>query len=165
MGMESYYITLNVESLTSGGDITSLFKQEYHVSRYKMPSEKLFKRRIADDRRFVIDHKAVVTVVVNQNTADITFELCFSNYENNLLYIYNVAKWVSLLGKTTHLKVLNSTYNFGDLDYEKFRAIISESFSGKYHHFNQHYGEINTDILPCDFYGWIRRMGLNRKKE
>jgi hypothetical protein len=127
-----------------------------------MPSGKLFRRRIVDDSRFVIDNKAVVAVTVMENTADITFELCFSNFECNLLYIYNVAKWVSILGKTK-LKVLSSEYDFSNLDYEEFRGIISESFSNKFHEFSERYGQINTDILPHDFYSLVRRAGINRK--
>ena len=163
MGMESYYITLNIENLNSSDTIMQLLKQNYHVSDYKMPSGKLFKRYIIDDSRFVIDNKAVVAIGVNQNVTEVTFELCFSNYENNLSYIYNVAKCIASLAKTMHIKVLNTEYNFGNLDYEKFKEIVSKSFCKKYHLFFEHYGEISQDILPCNFYAWIRKRGMKRK--
>ena len=158
-----YMRIIYVKNLKSNDDIAQLFKQKYNVSNYKMPSGKLFKRHVVDASRFVIDNKAVVTIAIMQNTADITFELCFSNYESNLSYIYNVAKWVSSLGKTTLIKVLNSEYDFSNLDYDKFKDIISESFSNKFYQFNKRYGQINADILPHDFYNWMRRTGLNRK--
>lgn len=163
MGMESYFIKLNVQNLKSSVDIKQAFAREYNVSKYRRPSGKLFRRHIVDDSRFVIDNKAVVTVAMLQDAADITFELCFSNYECNLSYIYNVAKWVSLLGETTQLKVLNSEYNFNNLEFEKFNAIISESYFNKFHQFRKHYGKIDKDILPHDFYNWVRRTGINRK--
>ncbi len=162
MGMESYYLTLNVKNLSASDDIRQLFEQKYNVSKYKMPSGKLFKRRIVDDSRFVIDNKAVVTIALLQNITDITFELCFSNFECNLSYIFNVSKWVSSLGETTKLKVLNIEYNFSNMNFEEFKAVILRSFSDKFHHFNEHYGKINADILPHDFYNWVRRTGINR---
>lgn len=164
MGMESYYITLNVEDLKFSDSIKECFKQRYSVSEYKMPSGRLFKKSIVDDRRFVIDGKAVVTITKMHNKTEITFELCFSNYEDNLLYIYNVAKWISSLGIETKLLVLNSKFNFNALDCEKFKKIVSESFSWKIQQFSAHYGKMKADILPHDFYNWIRRTGINRKK-
>lgn len=164
MGMESYYITLDVEDLKFSDSIRECFKQRYRVSEYKMPSGKLFKKSIVDDSRFVIDGKAVVTITKMQNKTEITFELCFSNYENNLSYIYNVAQWISSLGIETKLIVLNSEFDFSALDCEKFKKIVSESFSGKIQQFSAHYGKINADILPHDFYNLIRRTGINRKK-
>lgn len=164
MGMESYYITLDVRDLKFSDSIRECFKQRYSVSEYKMPSGKLFKKTIVDDSRFVIDGKVVVTITKMQNKTKITFELCFSNYEENLSYIYNVAQWVSSLGVETKLIVLNSEFNFSDLDCEKFKKIVSKSFSGKIQQFSTHYGKIKADILPYDFYNWIRRMGINRKK-
>lgn len=164
MGMESYYITLDVENLKFSDSIRECFKQRYSVSEYKTPSGKLFKKPIVDDSRFVIDGKAVVTITKMQNKTDVTFELCFSNYEDNLSYIYNVAQWISSLGIETKLIVLNSEFNFSGLDCEKFKKIVSESYSGKIQQFSAHYGKINADILPHDFYSWIRRTGINRKK-
>ena len=164
MGMESYFITLNIENLNSSDYIAQLFKQYCDVSRYKMPSGKLFKRHIIDDSRFVIDNKAVVAVAVNQDAADITFELCFSNYESNLSYIYDVTKWLASFGKASYIKVLNTEYDFGNLGYEEFRAIVFKSFLSKYRLFLRHYGEINQDILPCNFYACIRRRGINREE-
>ena len=164
MGMESYYITLAVEDLKFSDSIRECFKQRYSVSKYKMPSGKLFKKSIVDDSRFVIDGKAVVTITKIQNKTKITFELCFSNYEDNLTYIYNVAQWISSLGIETKLIVLNSEFNFGALDLEKFKNIVSESYSRKIQQFSAHYGKISADILPNNFYNWIRRTGINRKK-
>lgn len=169
MGMESYYIKLDVEDLKFSDSIKECFKQRYSVSEYKMSSGKLFKKSIVDDRRFVIDGKAIVTITKMQNTTEITFELCFSNYEDNLLYIYNVAQWISSLGRETKLIVLNSEFIFNALDYEKFKKIISKSFNVKMQQFNARYGKIKVDILPHDFYIWIRRrrilgMLIKRKK-
>ena len=165
MGMESYYITLDVENLKSSNSIRECFKQRYSVSEYKMPSRKLFKKPTVDDSRFVIDDKAVVTIIKMHNKAEITFELCFSNYEDNLSYIYNVAQWISSFGTETKHIVLNSEFNFSGLDCEKFKRIVSESFSVKIQQFSARYGKINADILPNDFYSsWIRRTGINRKK-
>ena len=166
MGMESYDITLDVENLKfrDFNSIRECFKQRYSVSEYKMPSGKLFRKSIVDDSRFVIDGKAVVTITKTQNKMEFTFELCFSNYEDNLSYIYNVAQWVSSLGIKTKLIVLNSEFDFSALDCKKFKKIVSESFSRKFQQFSAQYGKIKADILPHDFYNWIRRMGIKRKK-
>lgn len=164
MGMQSYYITLDVRDLKFSNSIKERFQQRCSVSDYKMLSGKLFKKPIVDDSRFVIDGKVVVTIAKMQNKTKITFELCFSNYENNLVYIYNVVQWISSSGVETKLIVLNSEYNLSDLDCEKFKKIVSKSFSGKIQQFNTRYGKIEANILPYDFYDWIRRSGINRKK-
>ena len=163
MGMESYYIMLDVEDLkiSDSNSIREYFKQRYSVSEYKMPSGTLFRKAIVDDSRFVIDGKAVVTITKMLNKTEFTFELCFSNYEDNLSYIYNVAQWISSLGIETKLKVLNSEFNFRALDCESFKKIVSESFSRKFQQFTAQYGKIKADILPHDFYNWIRRTGMN----
>lgn len=164
MGMQSYYITLDVRDLKFSDSIKECFKQMYSVSDYKMLSGELFKKPTVDDSRFVIDGKVVVTIEKIQNKTKITFELCFSNYENNLVYIYNVVQWVSSFGVETKLIVLNSEYNLSGLNCEKFKKIVSKAFSGKIQQFNTRYGKIEANILPYDFYDWIRRSGINRKK-
>ena len=164
MGMESYYIKLDVEDFKFSYPIRECFKQRYSVSEYKIPSGKLFKKSIADDSRFVIDGKAVVTITKMQSSTEFTFELCFSDFEDNLSYIYNVGQWISSLGIGAKLIVLNSEFDFSDLDFENFKKIVSESYSGKIQQFSAHYGKIKADILPYDFYNWIRRTGVNRKK-
>lgn len=69
------------------------------VYPYLVPSGKLLKRHIVDNSRFVIDNKSVVRIVTFEDLVRVTFELCFSNYESNLEYIFNVPKKISLLGR------------------------------------------------------------------
>lgn len=164
MGMESYYITLDIKGGKFNDSISECFKERCSVSEYKMPSGKLFQKYIVDDRRFVIDGKAVVTVMKMQDQTAITFELCFSNFEENLSYIYNVAQWISTFGIETKLIVLNAEFDFDTLNFERFQKIVSESYNGKIQQFSARYGKMNADILPNDFYNWIRQMGINRKK-
>ena len=57
-----------------------------------------------------------------------------------------------------------SEYNLSGLNCEKFKKIVSKAFSGKIQQFNTRYGKIEANILPYDFYDWIRRSGINRKK-
>lgn len=163
MGIESYYIKLTGKAIKSSADIMQVFKQKYSVSEYKILSGRLFRRHIIDDSRFIIDKKAVVTLNTSQNITEITFELCFSNYDNNLFYIFGVAQWISSLFYTIKLKVQSVEYDFRNMTYEEFKTIISESFSDKFYRFKEHYGVVNKDILPNDFYNWIRRTGINRK--
>ena len=70
MGTESDYIKLDVEDLKFSDSIKECFKQRYSVSEYKMSSGKLFKKSIVDDRRFVIDGKAIVTITKMQKNSD-----------------------------------------------------------------------------------------------
>ena len=164
MGMESYFIKLDVENINVDGGILRAFKQKYNVDKCKIPSGKLFVKYINDDNRFVIDNKAVVSVDMEcKNAINIIFELSFCNYENNLLYIYNVIKWISLLCAQTRLQVFNVKYRFDALDFDEFRTIIRDSYSNKYHQFCARYGVIKEDILPYNFYNWSRRMGIKRR--
>ena len=160
MGMESYYLTLEIKNLSTKDGIRQSFEQKYNVGKYLMPSEKLFREHIVDDSRFVIDNKAVVSITSLQDITKVTFELCFSNYECNLTYIFDVSKWISSFGDATKLIVLNSEYNLNTLDFDEFKNIILQSFSEKASHFNKQYGEIKADILPQNFYNWVRRSGI-----
>ncbi len=164
MGMESYYITLDIKELKFSHSLNQCFKQRYRVSKYKIPSGKLFQKSIVDDRRFVIDGKAVVAIMEMQDHTEITFELCFSNFEENLSYVYKVAQWVSSLGVETKLIVLNSDYDFSSLDCKKLKEIVSESYHEKLQQFRTRYGNMNADILPNEFYQRIGRMDMIRKR-
>lgn len=152
MGMASYYFTLEMKESPMDKEIKRLFEQQYKVSEYQMPSGRLFRKQINDNSRFIIDNKAVVSISADRNITEISFELCFSNFLENLSYMYNVSKWVSSLCHKTTLIVLNSQYDFDRLDVEKFRNIIMQAYSKKYHLFKQQYGEITADILPQKFY-------------
>ena len=163
MGMESYFIKLTVKGEISKDSLTTLFIQKYDVSKYKIPSGRLLQRGFVDDSRFVMDHKAVVAITALENETEVTVECCFANFERNLSYIYDVAQWVSSLGKETKLTVLTSEYDFNSLDFEAFRSIVTRSYHAKLSQFNARYGTIKEDILPNQFYKRIRRTGFHRK--
>lgn len=156
MGMEGYFLTLEVETLLDSNEIKKSFEEKYKINQCLIPTGNFLKRYIVDDSRFVIDNKAVVNVVVLKNVTKIIFELCFCNYESNLVYIFNVSKWVSSLGSSAELIVLNNRYNFNLLEFWEFKYLVMQSYAEKYKCFNAKYGEIKKDILPQNFYNWIR---------
>lgn len=167
MGLASFFFRLKVINLEYSNNIKELFRLKCNVSKYSRPSGCLFKKRIIDDNRFVIDNKAVVSVnLLERSTVEITFELCFSNYICNLAYIFDISKWISSLGKTTKLIIYNGydgayeEYDFGFLDFERFKHIITKAYYSKYDIFVRRYGELENDILPQDFYSfpkWRRK--------
>ncbi|MBQ6552864.1 MAG: hypothetical protein IJL83_04535 [Clostridia bacterium] len=157
MGMESYFFTLEVKCALTPDTIRRAFENKYSVSKYSRPSGCLFKRRVVDDDRFVIDKKAVVDIASVQETIKVVFELCFSNFERNLGYIFDVSKWVSSFGSETKLTVLNSQCDFDMLDIDGFKAVINREYSEKLRLFRDEYGETDEDILPHDFYDGKKR--------
>lgn len=161
MGMESYYITLEIDNLSSN-NLRELFVQRYQVSAYKIRSSKFFRRYVVDDSRFVIDNKAVVTINTFQDLTNIIFELCFSNFDCNINYLYNVVLLISTLTEKVILTVMNEKYNFKEMSLDAFKEIIMSKYSNKYNLFTRKYGKIEKDILPNNFYSQINRFGCHK---
>lgn len=158
MGMEGYFFAVAVNSSLTASEIKDFIEHQFEVHPYLMPSGKLFKRHIVDESRFTIDNKAVAGIATLENVAKITFELCFSNYDRNVTYIFNVSKKISSLGSVSSLIVLNSQYDFNVMEFEEFRRVLKQSHKDKLNNFNEKYGKLNIDILPQDFYNCVRRL-------
>lgn len=157
MGMESYYFTISFDGSTPE-KIKDFFQRNYIVKPYSMPTGKLFRHRIIDENRFVIDNKAVIGINSVKDRINVTFELCFSNYSNNVAYAFGVAKKLCLLGSSSYLVLPHSQYSFDLLDISEFKRVLEQSHKEKLRLFNQTYGEVKTDILPQDFYDYIRKL-------
>ena len=155
MGMESYYVSLIINRSVYN-DLLQLIERECCVSQYNILPVNIFKKRVVDNSRFVIDHKAVLSFETTHEVIKITFELCFANFENNLKYLYGVVCLICKLDKMTRLEVLNSEYYLINLGYEKFENIIRQAFYEKISAFNAKYGKIEKDILPNHFYNQVR---------
>lgn len=156
MGMESYFFTVSICTSLSENRVKEYFDQHYKVTPYSRPSGKFFRHRIKDPKRFVIDKKAVVDMKFSGNKIYCTFELCFSNYSENLLYIYNVAKGLCFLGNFAYLIVLKNQYDFSNMDFKLFEQLLYNAFKTKFCLFKQKYGLVKQNILPHDFYNKIR---------
>lgn len=153
MGMESWFFTLSLEQVSDVSRIHDFFMKRCAVSPYnRMTKGFIFKRRIADERRFVIDDKAVIEVESSNRAVHITFELCFCNYEKNVEYAYSLAKALSLLGDNARLIVLRNRFDLSEVSLDKFKAILSKYHGVKMRSFVRTYGILDVDVLPGDFY-------------
>ena len=156
MGMEGYFFALEFKSLKQE-DIKEHLKEHCLIQPYKMPSGKLFKKYIVDRQRFTIDGKAVVRIYEEGGVSKTTFELCFTNFENNLLYIFNVAKDLSLKSNSVSVVIYNQKYDFDEMLFEEFKSILIKAYKNKIKLFESEYGVINVDILPANFYKKYRK--------
>lgn len=159
MGMESYFVTIEIVncSLTEQ-QLKDYLRQNYKVTSYLMPTGNLFKRYVRNESRFVIDKKATVTTSTTSKGLSISFQLCFSNYNQNVTYIFDVCKSLCLLESGCVLVLMNNQYDFNALNIDEFRALLLQSHKDKRDTFVKKYGEINCDILPQYFYECIKYL-------
>ena len=86
MGMESYFFSLNMETMLQPDNILNFFQRHYRVRAYDTIHFK--KQRLTENGRFSLDNRVVVQMFSTPNGILFTFESCFSNYQNNMIYIY-----------------------------------------------------------------------------
>ena len=157
MGIESYFFTIILHGQLSETEVKSFFQGGCEVKPYSMSAGKLFKRRIIEKERFVIDNKAIVRIYTSAEGINVNFELCFSNYASNVVYIFDIAKKLCLLGDSARLILPNCNLDFSLVDLDNFKQILQKSYKDKRLSFRNKYGNINVDILPHEFYSYIRK--------
>lgn len=160
MGMESYFFTILLHGPLAETDIRTFFEQFCEVKPYLLPTGKLFKRHVIDEERFVIDNRAVVRIFTSEEGVNVNFELCFSNYATNIVYIFNISKKVCSLGDAADLILLNHSFDFNSVGLDRFKQLLQESHSDKLCLFTNKYGNVNINILPHEFYNYIRKLSL-----
>lgn len=157
MGMESYHFKI----IAKGDHDEEVLKDislNFKVNKYSEPSGKLFKRRITYPNKKVILDSLVIEIFVETNTT-ILVESCFANYAKSIQNAYNLYKLVkesfpdAVLAYGEQIEDIPIDKN----SYEVFKGWLLQTHKPKYDVFIKKYGKIDVDILPCDFYDYIRK--------
>lgn len=99
-----------------------------------------------------------VFIVDINNEFYFSVEGCFSNYDNNIKFAYDILKKAhSKYG--IKFDVFGEIFLFEDIKtYEDFEKIIKHSHKRKYNNFVKHYGKMDVPLLPDGaFYKYIQK--------
>lgn len=158
MGIESYFFTILLHGPLEETEARSFFEQFCDIKPYLLPTGKLFKRYTIDEKRFAIDNRAVVRISTLEEGVNVDFELSFSNYAPNVIYIFDISKRLCSLGDSIDLILLNHNFDFSSMSLDEFKQLLQESHSDKLRYFTNRYGNIDVNILPHEFYNYIRKL-------
>lgn len=156
MGMESCFLTISfVDNNIDESIIKSYFIRRYNVKPLSRPSGKLIRRRIIEKDRFVLENRFIVDFYKKNNKLHTSFEMCLSNFDRNIIILYNIVKEMSK--KYKMYVILYNEYDVDKLNVEEFKKIFLEMHGEKLSLFKKRYGNLEVDLLPEDFYIYINK--------
>ena len=156
MGIESYFFNLILPD-TDYDSVRRLLVDNCSIRPYSELKRRIFNHKVQDDR-FSIDGKIVVDMHGFDASKSISLILSFCNYERNIVYAYNMCKKLACGSNESILRVLNDAYGFDNMSMEVFRDVIDNNYKNKRHEFENRYGYIEEDMLPCEF--WKRKRSI-----
>lgn len=163
MGMESYYFSIDIQTIASIENILDFFSRHYTVKPYS-PIKKRKRETGSTNNRYSIEHKLIVQLQKHASGVIISFEVCFSNYENNIVFLFEFLHLLNIFG-SIKLFLSNHEYCYEKLCFDEFKMLLKDSHSVKLDIFLKKYGSIKRDSLPEEFYRrLIIRSLLNMDK-
>lgn len=152
MGMASFFHSLNVRAPLSRADIETLLRRHCRVRAH--PSRIGIRRRGSENGRLSLDNRTVVEIACTDEGARLTFETGFSDYENGIRYLFEIAAMLMTLGPVELLLPAGEALPLSINDFEAFRAKLKNSHAEKYRWFVSRYGEgQGRPCLPNRFFG------------
>lgn len=156
MGMASFFHSLNVRAPLSRADIETLLRRHCRVRAY--PSRIGIRRRGSENSRLSLDNRTVVEIARADEGARLTFETGFSDYENGLRYLFEIAAMLMTQGTVELLLPVGEALPLSVNDFEAFRTALKRSHAEKYRWFVNRYGEgQGRPCLPNRFFRSRRR--------
>lgn len=150
MGMASYFFSLNVETILQPTNILDFFRQHYKVRSYDTIRRK--KQLLTENERFSLDNRVVIEMSKAQNGIVLTFEVCFSNYQNNMMYVFEIAGALTRFGSVELVLPDQTTFPL-PIDFGEFYRTLNHSHEAKYKLFTEKYGNgMRKNYLPNAFY-------------
>ena len=162
MGMESYFIHIKIKAQ----DIDDYLKNpgiDLSVKNYSRFPKKLFRKEIYDGNTFLLDNCVVLSIKKSCDGLDISLEACYANYDKSLETMY---RFYSVLFN----KYGNPCLIYGTLSTDKFLANfhdfkewVDNCNPQKREMFFAKYNQFSEDVLPNDFYRFIKRHKKGKK--
>lgn len=156
MGMTSFFYSLNVCAPLSRADVEALLRRHCRVRAY--PSRIGIRRRGSENGRLSLDNRTVAEISCTDEGACLTFETAFSDYENSLRYLFEIAAMLMTLEPVELLPPAGEALPLHINDFEAFRAAVKRSHAEKYRWFVVRYGEgQGRPCIPNRFFAAARR--------
>ena len=160
MGIESYFFSVEFKDILTTEEVMSVFEKKYNVLPYMTLSGNLIKHYHVWENCYVLDNKAVIHIY---EPSKITFDLCFSNFETNLIYMYGVLRNILPMGERANLIIYNKKHSFEHLNVEEFKYLLKDANKDKFNTFKRYYGDLEFDTIPNDFYRYFRRFKIKNR--
>lgn len=155
MGMAGFFYSLNVRAPLSRADVEALLRRHCRVRAY--PALRGLRRSRREDVRLSLDNRTVVEIVRTGECARLMFETGFSDYENGLRYLFEIAALLMTLGPVELLPPAGEALPLHINDHEAFCAALKRSHAEKYRWFVSRYGDGQMrPCLPNRFFGAAR---------
>jgi hypothetical protein len=163
MGIESYFFNINIMEDVEKENVLEFIQCNFSLKPYyiKVKQKFFFKKIMYDNNRFILD-ESLILEVINNDYIVVILEGCFSNYEINIKKSYNVYSLIQSKYSKVNLSVGNNILTgYPSLGFEKFNDWILTIFEKKYNNFENLYGKLNIDVLPHEFYKYIKRKKIH----
>lgn len=150
MGMESYFFSLNMETILQPANILDFFQRRYKVRSYDTIRRK--KQLLTENERFSLGNRVVIEMTSVQKRILLTFEVCFSSYQNNMMYVFEIASALTRFGMV-ELVLPDQNIPLLSIDFGEFYRVLNHSHEAKYKLFTDKYGNgMHKNYLPNEFY-------------
>lgn len=155
MGMESFFI--KVIFLDSKNRIHSLNDAKKAFDRFALKAIK------NSDSTFLLEDYFILNIFQENEYFGFSIEGCFSWYKECVPEMYSLLLMLSEVGYKFKM-VRPVVHFFEDLSEADFFSIIHQSTNEKYASFIDFYGEINTKILPGEYFYSYREQEIRKAK-
>ena len=142
MGMESFYVRIKFESKKKYFENISSLSEFFSDLDLEVSKNSDF---------FVLDEKVILNVFENGTHTEVSFEGCFSWYEECLNYIYSIFTKIKEKDKMVKM-VWPKEHLTHKLDRNLFLEEMNILYEEKYKDFISQYGKMNKVILPREYF-------------
>ncbi len=160
MGAESFFFNIICERINVKQSILERLDKIREINQYYAYSSALFfKRKLMDDNRYTYGKALVLDIVTNSDVTIISVEACFANYRCNMKLSYELYAEIKSTYNNVFLKFGDSITDIpiSIKSAEVFDTWLSSTHKEKYEAFVDRYGELNINILPSEFYEYIKK--------
>ena len=97
-------------------------------------------------------NRVVIEMTSVQKRILLTFEVCFSSYQNNMMYVFEIASALTRFGMV-ELVLPDQNIPLLSIDFGEFYRVLNHSHEAKYKLFTDKYGNgMHKNYLPNEFY-------------
>jgi hypothetical protein len=156
MGMESFFIYFIVSDPSIKDKLDETLKDQFYVAPYNLPRKNLFKKKIIDPTRIVVNGRILLSCRSLNDYSEICLEACYSDYERNVKMMFSIYKKLNEIFGNIKLQYANNVLAESILDFRHFIECLNMCSVEKRKTFFSKYGDMKVNLLPDYFYDYIK---------
>lgn len=167
MGMESFTFDIVCDKQITKESILDCVNRVCNIRQYfNYSTGFFFKKKVIDSDRYILNNSIVFDIRTNSQNTIVSVEACFANYSHNIMQSFKLYEILKTQFNDTSLR-------YGDISLEKvdndetydeaftrFQKWLSNTHIRKHDAFVGRYGELQANILPSEFYEFVRKNKL-----